>query len=46
MNVSIKIESNGKTVEINANSKKKDLEQKLDDLESGKKTVNDTVKKE
>jgi len=45
-NVSIKIESNGKTVEINANSKKKDLEQKLDDLESGKKTVNDTVKKE
>lgn len=45
-NVSIKIESNGETVEIKTNSKKKDLEQKLDDLESGKKTVNDTVKTE
>jgi phosphate/sulfate permease len=45
-NVSIKIESNGEKVEINTSSKKKDLEQQLDDLESDKKTVNDTVKKE
>jgi len=46
-NVSIKIESNGDTVKINAssNKNKKELEQKLEDLESGKKVKNDTVKK-
>ena len=44
-NVSIKIESKGDTVTINAKSNKKDLEQKLEDLESGKKQKNDTVKK-
>lgn len=44
-NISIKIQSDGDTIEINTGSKKKDLEQKLDDLESDKKTVNDTVKK-
>jgi hypothetical protein len=44
-NVSIKIESNGDTVEIKANSTKKNLEQKLEDLESGNKLKNDTVRK-
>ena len=44
-NVSIKIESNGDTVEIKAHSNKKNLEQKLEDLESGNKVKNDTVKK-
>ncbi|MBA4321445.1 MAG: hypothetical protein C0408_01375 [Odoribacter sp.] len=44
-NVSIKIESNGEKVEINASSNKKDLEQTLEDLESGNKQKNDTVKK-
>jgi phosphate/sulfate permease len=44
-NVSIKIESNGQKVEINANSNKKDLEKKLEDLESGNKQKNDTIKK-
>ena len=46
-NVSIKIESNGDTVNINAKAtaKKKDLEQKLEDLESGNKKKNDTIKK-
>jgi membrane-bound ClpP family serine protease len=44
-NVSIKIESKGDTVTINAKSNKKDLEQKLEDLESGKKQKNDTIKK-
>jgi hypothetical protein len=45
--VSIKIESNGDTVVINASSstKKKNLEKELDDLESGKKQNNDTIKK-
>ena len=46
-NVSIKIESNGDTVRINANSNKnkKYLEQKLEDLESGNKQKHDTIKK-
>jgi phosphate/sulfate permease len=46
-NVNIKIESNGDTVKINANTRsgKKDLELKLEDLESGNKHKNDTVKK-
>ena len=46
-NISIKIESNGDTVTINANSRKnkKNLEQKLEDLESGNKVKNDTVRK-
>jgi hypothetical protein len=45
--VSIKIESNGDSVVINASSsvKKKQQEKELEDLESGKKTNNDTVKK-
>ena len=46
-NVSIKIESNGDTVKINTNSSsnKKNLEQKLEDLESGNKQKNDTIQK-
>ena len=45
-NVSIKIESNGDTVNIKASkSNKKALERKLEDLESGNKQKNDTVKK-
>ena len=47
-NVNIKIESNGDSTKININTitKKKDLEQKLEDLESGKSSSkNDTVKK-
>jgi membrane-bound ClpP family serine protease len=44
-NVSIKIESNGDTVLINTSSKKKDFEQKLEDLESGNKQKNDTTSK-
>jgi hypothetical protein len=46
-NVSIKIESNGDTVRINTSTstKKKDFEQKLEDLESGNKLKNDTIKK-
>jgi phosphate/sulfate permease len=46
-NVSIKIESGKDKVEINANSEanKKVLEQKLEDLESGNRPKNDTVKK-
>jgi hypothetical protein len=45
--VSIKIESNGDTVVINASSRsnKKKLEKELEDLESGNKQKNDTVKK-
>jgi hypothetical protein len=40
-NVSIKVESNGNTVEINTNANKRDKEKKLEDLEGG-----DTVKKD
>ena len=43
-NISIKIESNGDTVMINAKSNRKDLEQKLEDLEFGNKQKNDTIK--
>jgi len=42
-NVSIKIESNGEKVEINAGSDKKDKEQKLDDLEGGNTQKDDTI---
>jgi phosphate/sulfate permease len=46
-NVSIKIESNGDTVRINTktSTNKKDLEQTLEDLESGNSKKNDTIKK-
>ena len=44
-NVSIKVENNGETVEINTNSNKKDQEQKLEDLESGNTPKNDTLQK-
>ncbi len=44
-NVSIKIESGGDKVEINANSNNKNLD-KLEDLESGNKPKNDTIKKD
>jgi hypothetical protein len=45
-NVSIKIESNGEKVEINTNSNKENRVRQLEDLESGKKEKNDTLKKE
>ncbi|MGD0583429.1 MAG: hypothetical protein ABR974_10840 [Bacteroidales bacterium] len=45
-NVNIKIESDGKKIEINTNAGKDDREKQLEDLESGKKAQNDTVKKE
>jgi phosphate/sulfate permease len=45
-NVNIKIESDGKKIEINTNSGKDDREKQLEDLESGKKVQNDTLKKE
>jgi hypothetical protein len=41
--VSIKIESNGDKVEINASTSKKNDLEKLEELESGKKTENDTL---
>lgn len=44
-NVSIKIESNGEKVEINAKSGKDNKVKELEDLESGNKVKNDTVKK-
>lgn len=44
-NVSIKIESNGETVEINTGSSKEDKVKQLEDLESGEKVKNDTLKK-
>ena len=44
-NISIKVESNGEKVEINTSSGKKDLEQKLEDLESGNTQKNDTLQK-
>lgn len=44
-NVNIKIESNGETVEINASTRKDDKVKQLEDLESGEKVKNDTVKK-
>jgi phosphate/sulfate permease len=44
--VSIKIESNGDKVEINASSNNDDRVKQLENLESGKKEKNDTLKKE
>jgi hypothetical protein len=45
-NVSIKVESNGDTVEIKANSSgKKDKEQRLEDLEGGNTQKDDTLHK-
>jgi hypothetical protein len=44
-NISIKVESNGEKVEINAGSDKKDREQKLEDLESGNTQKADTLHK-
>ena len=44
-NVSIKVESNGDKVEITTNSDKKDNEQKLEDLEKGNTTENDSLPK-
>ena len=41
--ISIKVESNGEKVEINTSSNKKDLEQKLEDLEGGKTQKDDTL---
>jgi phosphate/sulfate permease len=43
--VSIKIESNGEKVEINASSNQDDRVKQLENLESGKKEANDTLKK-
>lgn len=44
-NVTIKIENGGEKVEISTDSNKKELEKKLEDLESGNKRGNDTIKK-
>ena len=44
-NVSIKVESDGNKVEINANTDKKDRENKLEDLEGVKNQKNDTLPK-
>jgi hypothetical protein len=44
-NVSIKIESNGENIEINTGSNKDSLVKQLENLESGKKDKNDTLKK-
>jgi len=43
--VNIKIESDGKKIEINTDSKKDDKMKELEDLEGGKEIKNDTVKK-
>jgi hypothetical protein len=43
--VSIKVESNGDKVEINANSNKKDQEKKLEDLEGVNPQKSDTIQK-
>jgi hypothetical protein len=44
-NVSIKVESNGDSVQITTSSDKKDKEQKLEDLEKGNTLKNDTIPK-
>jgi hypothetical protein len=44
-NISIKVESNGDKVEIVTSSDKKNREQQLEDLESGKTQKNDTLQK-
>ncbi|HUX58881.1 MAG TPA: hypothetical protein VMV77_18055 [Bacteroidales bacterium] len=45
-NISIKVESDGNMVEINTNSNKGDLEQKLEDLEGENTQKDDTLQKE
>ena len=45
-NISIKIESNGDKVEINANTVSKDKQNKLEELEGVKTQENDTLQKE
>lgn len=45
-NISIKIESNGDKVEINATTKNKDKQNKLEELEGVKTQENDTLQKE
>lgn len=42
-NVSIKVESNGEKVEINANTGKQDRHQELENLEKGDSLKNDTI---
>jgi Tfp pilus assembly protein PilP len=42
-NVSIKVESNGNTVEINTNPNKKDKEKTLEELEGGTSIQKDSV---
>ena len=44
-NISIKVESDGKKVEIITSSDKKDREQKLEDLEGGSTQKDDTLQK-
>jgi hypothetical protein len=44
-NVSIKVESNGNTVEINTNANKKDNEKTLEELEGGSTLKKDTIEK-
>ena len=43
--ITIKVESNGETVEINTGTDKKDREQKLEDLEGGNTQKGDTLQK-
>jgi len=45
-NISIKVESNGETVEINTNPKKEDRQKELEDLEGGNTQKDDTLQKE
>jgi len=45
-NISIKVESNGDKMEINTSSNKKDMEQKLEDLEGENTQKDDTLQKE
>lgn len=45
-NISIKVESDGETVEINTGVNKRNLERTLEDLEGGNTRENDTVQKE
>jgi hypothetical protein len=45
-NVSIKVESNGEKIEINANTGKKDLEKRLEELEGDSTVTDDTLKKD
>lgn len=44
-NVSIKVDSNGDTIEIKANPNKKDNQQKLEDLEGGNTQKDDSLQK-